>query len=76
MKITSQLNAPGELTSHILPNMTAIHIGTDEWECRTGAETALIPRCVLVKGGLQAEYHVENIENFIWGKKSRQQHCH
>lgn len=66
MKITSQLNAPGELTSHILPNKTAIHIGTMNGNA-DAAETAQSLAAYWCKGGLQAEYH-DNIENFIWGK--------
>ena len=66
MKITSQLNAPGELTSHILPELTAIHIGT-----MNGNADAIVTAQLLVdywcKGGLKAEYH-DNINDFIWGK--------
>lgn len=66
MKITSQLNAPGELISHILPEMTAVHIGT-----MNGNTDAIVTAQSLAdywcKGGLKAEYH-DNINDFIWGK--------
>lgn len=66
MKITSQLNAPGELTSHILPEMTAIHIGTmnGNTDAIVAAQSLAVYWC---KGGLKAEYH-DNINDFIWGK--------
>lgn len=66
MKITSQLNAPGELTSHILPEMTAIHIGTmnGNTDAIVAAKSLAVYWC---KGGLKAEYH-DNINDFIWGK--------
>lgn len=66
MKITSQLNAPDELTSHILSNMTAIHIGTMNGNA-DAAETEQPLAAYWCKGGLQAEYH-DNIDDFIWGK--------
>lgn len=66
MKITSQLNAPGELTSHILPEMTAIHIGTmnGNTDAIVAAQSLAVYWC---KGGLKAEYH-DNINDFIGGK--------